>query len=499
MRILRDFPAFALILLAAGALMLVPAAHAAQLESWRIARTFLYHGLLFAILAVILGLALMNRPILRAERYQLLTLLLVYILLPVPLAMPLHALAPVSFGSAYFEMVSSLTTTGATVFDRHWLLPQSLHLWRALVGWAGGLMILVAAFAVLAPLNLGGFEIIRAEPDEDTTRRSLSLPAARERILRSLRIIAPVYATFTFALAILLMIAGDRPLTALCHAMATLSTSGISPVGGPSLSRGGLFGEMLIALFLLTAVTHRALILRPGRGRRPSLRDPEVQLMLISVLAVTVVLFLRAFIGAIEAERQTNLLAAGQAVWGGLFTVLSHLTTTGFESRYWLAMQIWSRLEAPGIILLGVAVMGGGIATTAGGVKLLRLYALYRHGLREMERLVHPSTPGRRGGAGGLITPGGTRVAFVFLMLFLISIAIFMIALAGTGLSFERSLTLAIAGLTTTGPAIATLGDGTTYRDISATAQAILCAAMILGRMEALVIIALFNPTYWRK
>jgi RNA chaperone Hfq len=157
-------------------------------------------------------------------------------------------------------------------------------------------------------------------------------------------------------------------------------------------------------------------------------------------------------------------------------------------------MQIWSRLEAPGIILLGVAVMGGGIATTAGGVKLLRLYALYRHGLRELDRLVHPSTPGRRGHSGnGLIAEAGTRIAFVFLMLFLITLALVMMALAATGLNFERSLTLAVAGLTTTGPLIATLPDGTPTAN-SRGRPRILCAAMIVGRMEALVIIALFNP-----
>jgi trk system potassium uptake protein len=500
MRVFRDFPAFSVLLILASALMLVPALHAAHLEDWRIARTFLYHAVFFVILAVILGLALRNRAVAKAERYQLLTLLLAYLLLPVALAMPVVELQPVRFSEAYFEMLSSLTTTGATIFDRHWLVPQPIHLWRAVVGWAGGLMILVAAFAVLAPLNLGGFEITRATRDEADRRQSLDISAAQERLVRSATVIAPVYALFTGVLAILLMIAGDRPFTAFCHAMSTLSTSGISPVGGPALARSGFLGEVLIAVFLFVAVSHRALAIRFSRMDRPSLRNPEIQLMLISVLGVTVVLFLRSFVGAIEADRQANLLAAGQAVWGSLFTVLSHLTTAGFESRYWLTMQIWSRLEAPGIILLGVAIMGGGIATTAGGVKLLRIYALYRHGLREMDRLIHPSSAGRRGSSGnGLITEAGTRIAFVFLMLFLISTALVTMALAATGLTFERSLTLAIAALTTTGPLIATLGDGTTYREASDLARWILCAAMVVGRMEALVVIALFNPSYWRR
>ena len=167
-------------------------------------------------------------------------------------------------------------------------------------------------------------------------------------------------------------------------------------------------------------------------------------------------------------------------------------------SNDWRATQLWSDLPEPSTILLGVALMGGGIATTAGGVKLLRLYALYRHGLREMDKLVHPSSVGRRGQGDALISRGGARIAFIFLMLALIALAIVMLALAATGLSFEQSLTLGVAALSTTGPAVHTLGGGFGYADLSGLARAILCAAMIVGRIEVLVIVALLNPVYWR-
>ena len=281
--------------------------------------------------------------------------------------------------------------------------------------------------------------------------------------------------------------------------MATLSTSGISPVGGLGGAASGRIGELAIAVFLLPAVSYQLLRLTPRRLWALRLTDPQLQLMLISVLGVTAVLFLRSFVGAAEIDRQDNLVAALQAIWGSMFTVLSYLTTTGFESHDWRAMQLWSDLPDPGMILLGVAVMGGGIATTAGGVKLLRLYALYRHGLREMDKLIHPSSLGRRGQGDQMISEGGPRIAFIFLMLFLSALAVAMLALSATGLSFDHSLGLAIAGLTTTGPAIVMFGDGLVYRDLSATAQAILCAAMIVGRMDALVIVALFNPTWWRQ
>ena len=258
-------------------------------------------------------------------------------------------------------------------------------------------------------------------------------------------------------------------------------------------------GEVAIAVFLLPAVSLRGFGVLSRRRIGPRFSDPQIQLMLISVVAITLLLFLRSFAGATEVDRQDNLVAALRAVWGSLFTVLSFLTTTGFESQDWRTMQLWSHLPDPGIVLLAVAVMGGGIATTAGGVKLLRLYALYRHGVRELVRLIQPNALGRRGQGDQLISANGARVAFIFLMLFLIAIAVVSYGLALTGLGFVRSLGVAISGLTTTGPAMQVLGDGGVYRELTAAGRAIFCAAMIVGRMEVLVIIALFNPVYWRQ
>lgn len=503
MAMLRQFPVFAILMLIASGMMLLPALQAASLRDWDVARAFLDHAVFFTLCAVILGIATMNRTPSHPARYHLLMLLLSYLLLPLMLAAPFIATLPNGIGDGYFEMLSCLTTTGATLFDRPHYLAEPLHLWRALIGWMGGLLILITAFAILAPLNLGGFEIGQAGSLVGASgsggRRAGTVEEATGRILRTAWAIGPIYGALTAALWVLLMLAGDRPFIALCHAMATISTSGVSPVGGIQAMPSGRLGELAMAVFLLPAVSYHLVRITFRRWPGVRLSDPQVQLMLISVLTVTLVLFLRSFVGAAEINRQDNLAAAVQAIWGSLFTVLSFLTTTGFESHDWRAMQLWSDLPDPAIILLAVAVIGGGIATTAGGVKLLRIYALYRHGLREMDKLIHPSSLGRRGQGDQLISESGPRIAFIFFMLFLTAVAIAMMALAATGLGFEQSLGLAIAGMTTTGPAIGTFGDGLTYRDLSPVAKTIFAVAMIVGRMEPLVIVALFNPQWWRR
>lgn len=498
MRFIRQFPALVVLVLIAAGAMLVPAIHAARLRDWFVARAFFDYAMLIAVLALLVGLATMNRRPPRApSRYLLLAILLAYLILPALLAAPFAASAPtLGFGRAYFEMLSCLTTTGATLFDRPSDLSEPLHLWRGLVGWLGGFMSLITTWGILVSLNLGGFEISQEAAAREHGRRG-TIEEANARIIRVFRTIGPLYTGLTATLALLLVIAGDRPFVAVTHAMATLSTSGVSPVGGLAGARSGFAGELAIAIFLMTAVSHRVLGFFVRR-RLPGLHDPEIQLMLISVLGITLLLFLRSFIGAAAIERETDVGAALRAIWGGLFTVLSFLTTTGFESHDWRTLQLWSNLPSPGPLLLAVAVIGGGVATTAGGMKLLRVYALYRFGLRQMDRLIHPSSVGRRGVGEHMISNRGARIAFVFLMLFLIALALTMAGLTAAGVNFNHALALAVGGLTTCGQATQALVGGVGYSGLPDAALAVLSVAMIVGRMEALVIVALVSLLRWR-
>ncbi len=189
-----------------------------------------------------------------------------------------------------------------------------------------------------------------------------------------------------------------------------------------------------------------------------------------------------------------------RALWGGMFTVLSFLTTTGFESTSWQDAQGWSGLETPGLILMGLALFGGGVATTAGGVKLLRVYALYMHGKRELEKLVHPSSVGGSGGRARYLRSRAPmwRGSSSCCSRCRLPRSCWRCRL--TGLDFEQSVVLTIAALSTTGPLAATAGEvAFSYADLSEAAKLILAASMVLGRLETLAIIALLNPDFWRS
>lgn len=485
--------------------MAVPALHGLAQGDSGAARAFGSAAALGLVFVLITGLAM--TPARRWEGSDLANLAslgLAYTVMPLFLAVPFHqSLATTSFLNAYFEMVSSLTTTGATLFDDPGRLSASLHLWRGLVGWLGGLMIWVSAAAVLAPMYLGGFELtVRAEPGQGADRIDRFHPASSaRRIARIGAQLTPVYAGLTGALWLMLMISGDRPLVAAIHAMSTMATSGISPVGDMPAADSGLAGEMLIFLFLLFALSRQTIssdIARPGRPGL--LSDPEFRIGLMLVFGVPVMLFLRHWIGAYELDEGENLAQALRALWGSVFTVLSFLTTTGFESASWGASRDWSGLGTPGLVLMGLAIMGGGVATTAGGVKLLRVYLLYLDVQRETERLIHPRSVSRASGMSRRFRREGAFVAWVFFMLFALSLAAVTIILGGLGQSFEAATVLAIAMLSTTGPLTQAATDTPIdLLQLGGPAKLVLCLSMVVGRLETLAIIPLFNPGLWRE
>lgn len=500
---LFDQPLLILLIGIAGLAMYLPAIHATVRQSHGEARAFFYAGTLTLTIVTLVAIARAAQPRQRSSMRNLATLVAAFIILPLILAVPFHdALGTTSLLNSYVEMVSSLTTTGASLFDPA-RLSSTLQLWRGMVGWMGGFLIWVAASAILAPLNLGGFEVTAtSEPGQGETRFNQGgLADPQLRIVRVTAQLLPIYAGLTLALWVMLLILGDPPLVALIHGMSVMATSGISPLGGVQTAPSGVAGEALIALFLLFGLSRLTFSSDTiTTARRGIQHDPEFRLGMLLVLAVTVLLFLRHYLGAYQVSATGDAFTPLRALWGSFFTILSFLTTTGFESAYWAAARDWSGLETSGIILMGLALMGGGVATTAGGVKLLRVWALYLHGLREMDRLVHPSSVGQPRAGGGRIGRKGAFYAWVFFMFFAMSLTILSLAFAALGSSFEQALVLTIAGLTTTGPLVTSgAADPVNLIELGQGAKLLFCATMILGRLELLAFIALLTSNIWRE
>lgn len=500
---LRQVPVTALLVAMLALAMMVPCIQAASEEEWRVARGFLYPAIGTFVAAS--GMALLLRPMRAREtsEHELLTLLLVWLLLPMFAAIPLFLLLPnVGVVGAWFEMVAALTTTGGSIFARPSEIPDAIHLWRGISGWFGGLITLVAAFVVLAPRRLGGFEVMAAAKGFGV-RTQIDLrsgvPPIHSRSDRALRTILPFYLGATAVLAIAFN-ALDKPgLTAAVHAMSIVSTSGISPHKAGLAAGGSLPAEVIALFFMVLAATrlpYSGTVL--GRASREWQRDPELRLMILLVLGATGLLFLRHWVGALTIDTEQSALYGLEALWGAIFTTLSFLTTTGFESYAWESARGWSGLDNPGLVLMCLCMIGGGAATTAGGIKLIRAYAMIRHGARELERIAMPHSVAGLGAGPRELRREGAFIAWAFMMLFIVALMACVVGLTLTGIRFETALFAGIAALSNTGPAYPMIaGKGAGFSDFGAVQQFILALTMMLGRIETLAFIALFNFSLW--
>jgi len=484
--------------------MIAPSLHALAEDSHQVSRAFIYSALLFFVLTLFIGFATANYKSSLSRGY-LVSLVAAFLALPLMLAVPMYEAVPeMTFIEAWFEAVSSFTTTGATLYDNPDELPPSIHLWRAILGWIGGLLMWVSAISIFAPLNIGGFEVRSLRGGSVTDKSLTQIGRASdpsERLVRFGAKLIPLYSALTAVLWMCLVAAGEDPFVALCHAMSVLATSGISPVDGLLYSPSGFLGEFIILLFFVFALTRvpfsRGLT---GVQLNPLHKDKEFRMALSLIAILTAVLFFRHGVLTLDETTSNNFESAARAMWGAFFTITSFLTTTGFASAEWTTTQEWSGLGTPGLILVGLSVVGGGVATTAGGIKLLRIYALWKHGQREIERLVHPSSVGGAGAAARRIRRQGAQISWIFFMIFAISISVVMILLSLTGVQFETAMVLAVSALSTTGP-LAAIGGETpiSYAGVPDFAKVVLAFAMALGRLEALAIIALLNPEFWRR
>lgn len=487
--------------------MIIPAAVGFTLREHESARAFLYSAALLGSFTALIYLANKSRrPKDRLISHPFFVLSAAYVILPLLMAIPLTEAVPgLRFADAWFEMLSGFTTTGATVLDGmlDGAVPRSVHLWRGITGWLGGLFVLVYVIAILAPMNMGGFEVLAVRNERRMAGPALSKQlmidystgATPDDTLQRLRLqiglIAPLYAGFTLLLWVALSMAGNPPLVALILAMSALSTSGIVPGAGWEVAPLTGVTEALLAGFLLLGLS-RTFWLAGARehGARLNLRQIEIAfaaVLLVGLCALFVLTY--AFHG-----EGGGVSTFARELWSVVFNGLSFLTTTGFISSG-TDLQDGFFAGPAGIVLLGLALIGGGVATTAGGLKLMRVFALMWQARYELEHLVHPAGVGGDGAHMRGLRTEGAFSAWLFLLIFILGLGVVMAALTVLGTTMEDALTYAVAALTTTGPLVHIAGSvSLTWSELGDAQRAVLGAGMVLGRLEFLLLLSVLWP-----
>ncbi len=443
-------------------------------------------------------------------RIGLVLILAFYVLGPAVAAIPILGLRSVTdFSAAYFEMSSALTTTGASIFWNVDDVPESIILWRSMLSGFGGLVCLVSALAILAPLSIGGFEVEHMIDRRAQTMTYAFLCASEgartrgmeARVVWALRLLLVPYLVILLLCAFALAADGVRPFEAICLALGSISTTGFTPTASGVAGYRSVVTEVVLVLVMIPAAIGVSAHVDSMRdGLRSYRKNPELRYMIIAVFVVISILFLRHWVGAIETQSTDELRGAFAALWGSFFMAISFITTTGFESAAWDGATEWSGLKTPGVALLGLAIVGGGAASTAGGVKLIRAALLAKHSMGELRRLARPSSVQPIFSGGRAVTFDALSIVWVFVMLYAITVAACALALTATGLKFVDAFAGSVAAISNTGPLLQLItGEEGGYTAYSPGARFLLCGAMVVGRMETLAVVALCSVSAWRR
>ena len=497
---LRKFPFFILVVMAFSVGMLFPALLAAEYGYVVLLQAFLRTGFITFILAASIGILSMDRKLRGDYRDHIASLLIVYLVLPFILALPIiQALPGFGFWPAVYEMLSSLTTTGATLITDTKGVNLILLVYTSLVAWMGAFLIVLIAFAIFEPAQIGGFELV-ADLNTGQSARSVGGGLGHsDRFLHYFKLLAPPYIIATAFLGLSLVISGERFLYAIIQSWSVLSTSGLSPYSDLDESEAHGFGEFIMFIFLIASFS-RLYWLRGGQMKWPKHinYDPEMRVSTLIVLMSTAFFFVLLLVDGVSRNEFPNIIIMVQNIWGSIFTSVSFLASHGVKSEFWQYGAHFENLALPGVFLLGLAVMGGGVATTAGGIKLLRIYALFRLSQREVSRLIDPNSIAASGKAGRRLRKSGGVNAFVFLMLFIAGISTSALAFSFIGLEFEESILAAIASAANCGPVFTVLAHHKIFvADMDMWFYIVSGLTMIFGRVEVLVLISLFNPSFW--
>lgn len=414
-----------------------------------------------------------------------LLVVLAWFVLPVFGAIPLLSFRPdLGVTRAFFEAVSGLTATGATIFHHVDDLPVSVNLWRTFMHWIGGMGVIVLVVAILPLLGIGGRQMYRAEVPTPMKETSLT-----PRITETAKGLWMTYALLTLACGFSLWWVGMEPWDAVIHAFSVTALGGFSSKDASIGYYDSLPIEMVVIGFALLSglnyATHYLALVRRSTG--PYRNDPELPFYFL-VLGVSILL-LTAYIAWFDPH--AVLLTTLRQV---TFQVVSMATTLGLVTYDY---SMWPGFAQLWLLFLCSFVACSG--STGGGVKLMRAIILYKQAYREIVRSLHPSAvyPVRLGSQR--VSGNVLHAVLAFGFMYMASIATLTLLMTAAGSDFTTAFSSVVACINNTGPGLGLVGPATNYAGLGTFELWVLAFAMILGRLELLTLLVVLTPVFWRR
>ncbi len=384
-----------------------------------------------------------------------------------------------TYVDSLFESVSGITTTGSTVIVGLDTAPPGILLWRAILQWLGGIGIIVMAVAVLPILQVGGMQMFRVEAfDTDKVLpRSAQIAGG----------IAAIYILLTGCAALALFLLGMTGFEAVAHAMTTIATGGFSTSDASVAHFDSAAIDYAMSVIMIIGSLPFVLYLRLLRGSlKPLWQDSQVHwfltILLVSIALTTYWLLRTSDENVVGALRYAT------------FNVISVMTGSGFSTADY---GQWGGFIMA--LLFVLMFIGGCAGSTTCGVKIFRLQVLYATARAQLLRLIQPNGVFFAYYNKRPIPDSVSSSVMSFFFLFAVTLAALAVGLGLTGLDFVTAISGAATALANVGPGLGdVIGPSGTFSTIPWTAKLILCAGMLLGRLELFTVLILFTRLFWR-
>jgi trk system potassium uptake protein TrkH len=396
----------------------------------------------------------------------------------------LIALPDLTFTDAFFETMSGLSTTGATVLTGLDTLAPSLNMWRATLHWFGGMGIIVLAVAILPLLGVGGMQLYKAETPGAVKNEKLT-----PRITQTAKALWVVYLLITISCVSALRLAGMGWYDAVFHGFSTVSLGGFSNYDASIGHFDSLAIEVVLVGFMLLAALNfsRHFIAWQQKSLRTYLHDVEASAMLrliaVGITGVTVYVWMHG----VYPDFLTSLRHVA-------FNLVAFATTCGFVTQDYAAWPVFAPMV---IVMLSCYTCNTG--STGGGIKMFRTLVLLKQASRELMLLVHPQA----------VTPVKIRnqvvanhivfAVLAFVVLYFGTVVTLTFLLLASGMDFISSFTAIIATINNAGPGLGVVGPASNYQGLTDFQTWVCSLAMLLGRLEIFSVLVLLTPTFWRK
>lgn len=387
----------------------------------------------------------------------------------------------VSIADAIFESFSGLTTTGATVISGLDSLPHSILFYRQQLQWLGGMGIIVLAVAILPLLGIGGMQLYRAEMPGPMKDNKLT-----PRIAGTAKALWYIYLGITIACALAYWTAGMTAFDAIAHSFSTVAIGGFSTHDASIGYFDSHAIELICAFFMFVAGINFALHFISVRTLtiRPYLKDPEFKAF-FGILCVVILCCLSVLLYHQEYEFTDALVKS-------IFHSVSIATTSGFASADFAA---WPTLLP--VLLIFSSFIGASAGSTGGGMKVIRVLLLFKQGMREIKRLIHPNGVFLIKLGKSSVNDRVVQAVWGFFATYVFLFVILMLILLADGLDQITAFSAVAACMNNLGPG---LGDvAVNYSGLSDLAKYVLSFAMLLGRLEIFTLLVLFTPYFWRR